>query len=61
METKVNYTVRAVTAVLSLLILLDVVHLTAEQLAAFGLAVSAVMLAVQAWFDPKVPIGNDKP
>jgi hypothetical protein len=57
-ETRINYTVRAITAVLSLLVLLEVIHLTADQIAACGLTISAVMIAVGTWFDPKVPYGN---
>ena len=60
METKINYTVRAATAVLAALVLLGVVNLTVDQLAAIGLGISATMVAVQAWFDPKVPFGTTK-
>ncbi len=56
--TKITATVAAVNAVLSALVLLSVVHLTAEQLAGIGVAVSAVLAGVAAWFDPNVPVGN---
>ncbi len=58
--TKITATVAAVNAVLAALVLTSILHLTADQLAGINLAVSAVLGAVVAWFDPKVPVGNGK-
>jgi ABC-type bacteriocin/lantibiotic exporter with double-glycine peptidase domain len=55
--TKITLTVTAVTSVLSVLVLIGVLHLTADQLAAIGLAVSACLAALAAWFDPTIPVG----
>lgn len=47
----------AVQAVLAALVLLDVVHLTDEQLAGVMVAVNSVLAAIYAWFDPSIPVG----
>jgi len=54
--SKLAYTVAAVNAVLSGLVLLGVFDLNADQLAGIGAAVNAVALAVAAWLDPNVPL-----
>lgn len=59
---KTALTVNAVTAVLALLVLLDVIHLSTEALAAIGVAIATVLAAAHAWFDKNVPFGpTDKP
>ena len=51
-----------IQAVLGALVLLDVVHLTDEQLGGIMLAVSAVLAAVLVWLSPYIPIiGNKEP
>lgn len=58
---KTALTVNAVTAVLALLVLLDVIHLSSEALAAIGVAITTVLAAGHAWFDRSIPFGpNDK-
>ena len=54
---KTALTVNAVTAVLALLVLLDVIHLSSEALAAIGVAVTTILAAGHAWFDSNVPFG----
>jgi hypothetical protein len=56
--SKLGLLAGAVQAVLAALVLLDVVHLTDEQLAGVILAVNAVLAAVYAWFDPSIPVGK---
>lgn len=41
-----------------MLVLLDVVELSGEQLAGIILAVETALLAVAAWRDPRVPFGS---
>ena len=48
----------AAQAVLAALVLLDVIHLTDEQLAGVIVAVNSVLAAVYAWFEPSIPVGN---
>ena len=57
MQSKINASVGALQAVLVALVLLDVIHLTDEQIAGIIAASSAVLLAVAGWFSPKVPVG----
>ncbi len=54
---KTSATIGAVQAVLVALVLLNVIHLTDEQIAGIIAATSAVLLAVAAWFNPKIPFG----
>jgi hypothetical protein len=54
---KTALTVNAVTAVLALLVLLDVIRLSTEALAAVGLAITGVLTAAHAWFDKDIPFG----
>lgn len=56
--TKLSLLAVAVQAVLGALVLLGVVNLTADQIAAIMLAVNAVFTAVYAWFDPSIPVGK---
>lgn len=56
--SKLAYSVAAVNAVLAVLVLLGIFNLSVDQLAGIGAAVNAVALAVAAWLDPRVPIGN---
>lgn len=56
--TKLGLLAIAVQAVLGALVLLGVVNLTTDQIAAIMLAVNAVLAAVYAWFDPSIPVGN---
>lgn len=51
----------AIQAVLGALVLLDVLHLTDQQLAGLMVAVNAVLAAVVVWLSPFIPIiGNTK-
>ena len=56
--TKLGLLAIAVQAVLGALVLLGVINLTADQIAAVMLAVNAVLTAVYAWFDPSIPVGK---
>ena len=47
-------------AVLAALVLLDVVHLTDEQLAGIMVAVNAILAAVLVWFSPYIPVIGTK-
>lgn len=60
-STKSTLTVSAIGAVLSVLVLLGVLHLTADQLAGIGVALTAVFAAIAAWFDKSVPFGKTEP
>ena len=44
-----------VQAVLGALVLLDVLHLTGEQIGGIMLAVNAILAAVLVWFSPYIP------
>ena len=54
---KTSATIGALQAVLVALVLLDVVSLSEEQIAGIIAATSSVLLAVAAWFNPKIPFG----
>ena len=41
-----------------MLVLLGVLRLTGEQLAGIELAAAAVLMAIAAWMDPRVPFGS---
>lgn len=60
-STKSTLTVAAIGAVLSVLVLLELIDLTADQLAGIGVALTAVFAAIAAWFDPGVPFGSTSP
>ncbi len=52
----------AVQAVLGALVVLDVLHLTDDQIGGIMLAVNAIIAAVLVWFSPYIPaIGVSKP
>ena len=44
-----------VQAVLGALVLLDVLHLTSEQLGGIMVAVNAILAAILVWFSPYIP------
>lgn len=46
----------AVQAILGALILLDVLHLTDQQLAAVMVAVNAVIAVIVVWLSPYIPV-----
>ena len=54
---KTALTTNAVTAILAALILLDVIHLTEKQTAGIGLAITATLTMLHAWFDKTIPFG----
>jgi hypothetical protein len=56
--SKLAYSVGAANAILAVLVLLGVLDLTVDQLAGIGAALNAVAIAVAAWLDPNIPIGN---
>ena len=58
MNNKTFATVGAVQAVLSLLVLVNVIELSVEALAAVGTAIGAVLTGIHAWLDPSIPFGN---
>lgn len=55
--SKISVTIGAIQAVLVCLVLLNVVSLSDEQIAGIIAATSAVLLAVAAWLNPKIPLG----
>ena len=57
MQQKINATIGALQLVLVCLVALDIVALTDKQIGAVVAAASAVLIAVAAWFSPKVPVG----
>ncbi len=57
MLTKTAALTAAITAVANLLVLFDVVDLSADQIAGINVAVVAVGTAVHAIFNPAVPFG----
>ena len=56
--TKTAAVVAATNAVLAALVLLNIVSLSADQLAGIGVAVNTVLVAGAAIFDPKIPFGK---
>jgi hypothetical protein len=55
--TKLALLAAAVQALLAALVLLDVLHLTDDQIAGIMLAVNAVLAAIASWFEPSIPWG----
>ena len=53
--TKTALLAAAVQAILGALVLLDVVHLTDDQIAGVMVAVNAVLAALIGWFNPDIP------
>jgi len=59
--TKITATVAAVQAVLGALVLVGIVSLTDEQLAAVMAAVNLGLVAVASWFSPSIPWWGKSP
>jgi hypothetical protein len=56
--SKLGLLAGAIQALLGAVILLGLINLTVDQMAGIMAAVNAVLLAVYAWFDPSIPVGN---
>ena len=59
-ETRIQSTAAAIMGILNVLVLLDWVHLTDQQLAAINTAILLVMGAIRVWFEPRVNIVGHK-
>lgn len=55
-ETKIQSLIAAVIAVVNMLVLLDLLHLTDEQIGGINVALVAIMGAIRAWFAPEVSV-----
>ena len=59
--TKLALLAAALQAILGALVLLNVVHLTDDQIAGVMLAVNAILAFIASWFEPTIPWGVKNP